>query len=137
MAPRSTSLAAVGHEPAGPRLASYRSDSHVWRPSPLGLRSQGTFRGRTVPRSASGLRGLELRRQGAARECEAPKSSGERGGLGTGSQEQRLRARPGECFRAAVAGQSRSRRLVETAEKVGRPGGLSPGVERLVSYQNA
>jgi hypothetical protein len=29
------------------------------------------------------------------------------------------------------------RRPRETAEKVGRPGGLSPGVERLVSYQNA
>jgi hypothetical protein len=43
----------------------------------------------------------------------------------------------GSVFGRLVAGQSRSRRLVETAEKVGRPGGLSPGVERLVSYQNA
>jgi hypothetical protein len=55
---------------------------------------------------------------GVARERVAPNSSSERGGLGTGSQEQRLRARPRESYRARlVAGQSRFRRLVADGER--------------------
>jgi hypothetical protein len=96
---RSTSSAAVGHEPAGPRLASYqgRTKNSGSRSLNGGLpkaRSEAaTFPAR--PRASTGW-------GGAAREHNAPKSNGERGGLGTCVQQRRFRARTRRSWRAGL-----------------------------------